>query len=134
MDASEQGLAELLKRARLALANAHAPYSNFEVGAAVRDEWGRIHVGVNVENVSYGLTICAERAAIFAAVASGARRVTAVAVTARRLHPISPCGACRQVILEFADAATPVASDDEHGNLVVTSAGALLPGAFLELG
>jgi cytidine deaminase len=123
-------LAELLARARSALANAYAPYSDFQVAAAVLDDTGRVHVGVNVENASYGLTNCAERVAIGAAIAAGAKRIRAVGVTARRLHPISPCGACRQVIREFADEDTPVASDAEDGSLVVSTAGELLPGSF----
>jgi cytidine deaminase len=127
---SEADLAALLARARSALAHAYAPYSDFQVGAAVIDDAGRVHVGVNVENASYGLTTCAERVAIGAAVAAGARRIRAVAVTARRLHPITPCGACRQVIREFADEDAPVASDAEDGSLVVTTAGELLPGSF----
>jgi len=127
-------LADLVARARAALQHAHAPYSRFPVAAAVLDDQGRIHLGVNVENISYGLTNCAERVAIGSAVAAGAKRILAVGVTAARLHPISPCGACRQVILEFADADVPIASDAEDGSLVVTSAGALLPGPFKDLG
>jgi cytidine deaminase len=124
-------LADLLAHARAALPNAYAPYSDFQVAAAVRDDAGRTHVGVNVENVSYGLAVCAERAAIFTAIAAGARRIEAVAVTSRRLRPISPCGACRQVIREFAAEDAPVASEDADGRLLVTLAGALLPGAFM---
>ena len=112
------------------LPHAHAPYSDFRVAAAVLDEQGRVHLGVNVENASYGLTNCAERVAIGVAVAAGARRILAVGVTAAKLHPITPCGACRQVIREFAAADAPVASDAADGSLVVTTAGALLPGAF----
>jgi cytidine deaminase len=122
-----------VERARAVLPHAHAPYSDFRVAAAVLDDQGRIHLGVNVENASYGLTNCAERVAIGAAVASGARRILAVAVTAAKLHPIAPCGACRQVIREFADAYAPVAIDGLDGSLVVTTAGELLPGAFLSL-
>jgi len=112
------------------LPHAHAPYSDFRVAAAVLDEQGRVHLGVNVENASYGLTNCAERVAVGVAVAAGAKRILAVGVTAAKLHPITPCGACRQVIREFADADAPVASDAADGALVVTTAGALLPGAF----
>ena len=83
---------------------AHAPYSKFRVGAAVADEAGRIHVGCNVENASYGLTVCAERNAVAAAVAAGARRIVAVAVASGSRPPASPCGACRQVLAEFAGA------------------------------
>ena len=83
--------------------NAYAPYSKFHVGAAILLEDGRVFTGCNVENASYGLTICAERNAIFAAVAATAKKpvIAAVAVVNRRGVPCSPCGACRQVIAEF---------------------------------
>jgi cytidine deaminase len=93
----------LLKQARAAMKCAYAPYSKFQVGAAVLLQDGRIFTGCNVENASYGLTICAERNAIFAAVAASARKpaIVAVSVVNRRGVPCSPCGACRQVIAEF---------------------------------
>jgi cytidine deaminase len=93
----------LLQRARIAMKSAYAPYSKFQVGAAVLLGDGRIFTGCNVENASYGLTICAERNAIFAAVAASAKKpaIAAVAVVNRRGVPCSPCGACRQVIAEF---------------------------------
>ena len=120
---------DLTARAIAVQANAYAPYSKFPVGASIRMS-GRVFDGVNVENASYGLTNCAERVAIGVAIAAGAKRIRAVAVTAAKLHPIAPCGACRQVIREFADADAPVASDAEDGTLVVATAGDLLPGAF----
>jgi cytidine deaminase len=93
----------LLKLARAATKRAYAPYSNFQVGAAVLLHDGAIFTGCNVENASYGLTICAERNAIFTAVAATARKpkIAALAVLNRRGAPCSPCGACRQVIAEF---------------------------------
>ena len=102
-DSSARMRENLLKRARAALKCAYAPYSKFQVGAAVLLEDGRIFTGCNVENASYGLTICAERNAIFAVVAASARKpaMVAVAVVNRRGVPCSPCGACRQVIAEF---------------------------------
>ena len=88
---------ELIERAIEMKTAAYAPYSHFQVGAAVLAESGRIYGGANVENASYGATICAERSAIFAAVNAGERKLAAIAVTA------TPCGMCRQVMREFCD-------------------------------
>ena len=92
----------LIEAARAVRANAHAPYSRYHVGAAVRGDSGKIYVGANVENASYGLALCAERNAIAAAVAAGEKRVTAVAVVTATSPPAAPCGMCRQVLAEFA--------------------------------
>ena len=81
--------------------HAHAPYSRFLVGAAVEDETGRIHTGCNVENATYGLTICAERLAVFKAISEGARRFRRVAIAADTPTLTPPCGACRQILWEF---------------------------------
>jgi cytidine deaminase len=91
----------LLRAALDAREHAHAPYSNFRVGAALEDAAGRIHTGCNVENATYGLTMCAERVAIYKAISEGARefRRIAVAADSHRLTP--PCGSCRQLIWEF---------------------------------
>ena len=92
---------ELVTAAWLARERAYAPYSGFAVGAAVLAADGRVFVGCNVENLSYGLTQCAERVAIGAAIAAGACEFLAAAVVADTRQPISPCGACRQVMAEF---------------------------------
>ena len=92
---------ELIRSALDARKNAHAPFSHFLVGAALQDENGRIFTGCNVENSTYGLTICAERVAVFKAVSEGARRFTAVAVAADTDVLTPPCGACRQILWEF---------------------------------
>ena len=92
----------LLEAARFAMKNAHAPYSNFKVGAALRTTAGKIFAGCNVENASYGMTNCAERTAIFSAVAQlGSFEIAEIAVVCEQSVPCAPCGACRQVIYEF---------------------------------
>lgn len=124
-------LSELLERARVAAEAAYAPYSRFRVGAAVL-AGGEIFTGSNIENASYGLTICAERTAIFNAVTKGHRKIEAIAVAcvdaASDASPSSrmPCGACRQVMAEFAPPGTPVVVD----GVGRTSVGELLPAPF----
>ena len=118
---------ELHEIARAAIGNAHAPYSAFPVAAAVRTEGGAVVVGVNVENASYGLTSCAERNAVFAAVSAGHRRLTAVAVHAP-VETAPPCGACRQVLHEFGPEMTVVFPHE--GELVAVPLHDLLPVAF----
>src|SRR4051795_1816873 len=92
---------KLLEAAIEARKNAHAPYSRFLVGAAVEDENGRIHTGCNVENATYGLTVCAERVAVFKAISEGARGFVRIAIAADTEAPTPPCGACRQILWEF---------------------------------
>jgi cytidine deaminase len=94
-------VSDLVTRAREAMRNAYAPYSQFRVGAAIETADGRVFVGCNVESASYGLTICAERMALGAAVAAGARALRRVAVTTEVDPPAAPCGACRQLLAEF---------------------------------
>ena len=93
--------AELVRRAREVMRNAHAPYSRFHVGAALEAADGRVFVGTNVESASYGLTICAERMALGAAVVGGARNLQRLVVTTDVDPPAAPCGACRQLLAEF---------------------------------
>ena len=93
---------ELLAAARSVLEKAHSPYSGVRVGAALLDSAGEVHLGCNVENASYGLTICAERTAVGRAIAGGAREFVAIAITTNRPKALTPCGACRQVLSEFA--------------------------------
>src|ERR1700704_6332646 len=92
----------LIQAASGARRQAYAPYSNFAVGAAVQCKSGNVFVGSNIENISYGLTICAERIAMGSAVAAGEREFVAIAVVADTTEPIVPCGACRQFLAEFA--------------------------------
>lgn len=108
---------------------AHAPYSGFAVGAAVLDREGGVHVGCNVENASFGLSVCAERHAVAAAVAAGATDLVAIAVVTATDPPASPCGACRQVLAEFGDLKVVLASPE--GLRVETSVADLLPSGFV---
>lgn len=122
-------LPALLRAAAKVRKNAHAPYSNFPVGAAVL-AGGKIFVGCNVENSSFPLGVCAERSAISAAVSAGHLRVDAVAIVAGTERPVPPCGGCRQVLSEFCARTTPVAYSTPGGSPVRTTVGELLPSAF----
>lgn len=123
----------LLQAARQAAENAYAPYSQFPVGAALLTSDGSIISGVNVENVSFGLTICAERSAVASAISQGKREFVGIAVWAtQRPHgAVTPCGACRQVLAEFLKADCPVVmADAETGSVKQLTMKALLPEAF----
>jgi len=122
-------LKRLVTAARHAAGRAYAPYSGFPVGAAVRTTQGKVFSGCNVENASYGLCNCAERAAIFSAVAAGHQRITCVAVYTPTEKPTAPCGACRQVILEFGPAARIISICDGKDRIDTTITD-LLPRAF----
>jgi cytidine deaminase len=91
----------LVEAAIAARGKAHAPFSGFKVGAALEDVAGRIHTGCNIENATYGLTVCAERVAVFKAISEGARQFRRIAVAADTDMPTPPCGACRQILWEF---------------------------------
>jgi cytidine deaminase len=128
MELASATVERLLESARRAQRNAYAPYSRFPVGAAVLAEDGRIFLGCNVENSSFGLTVCAERNAVAAAVVAGARPVAA-AVVANQAN-IVPCGACRQVLAEFgAEMPVILASATQVGH-TLTPLSELLPAAF----
>ena len=123
----------LLQAACRSAENAYAPYSQFPVGAALLTKDGSVVTGVNVENVSYGLTLCAERTAIVKAVAEGHRQFKAIAVWAScRMHgAVTPCGACRQVLAEFLEADCPVImADAQTGQVRQLTMRMLLPEAF----
>ncbi|WP_095590781.1 cytidine deaminase [Actibacterium ureilyticum] len=120
----------LLDQARAVRENAHAPYSNFKVGAAIRSASGRVFVGCNVENVAYPEGTCAEAGAIAAMCAAGEYQIAAVAVIADSPDPVPPCGGCRQKLAEFADGAVVVTLATTDGAQLETTVGDLLPGAF----
>ncbi len=120
---------KLVDAAVQARKNAYAPYSNYRVGAAVMGESGKIYAGTNVENASYGLTICAERAAIFRAVSEGERHLVALAVVTE--NGGYPCGACRQVFAEFAAPDAEIIIATAAGEILdITTLGELFPHAF----
>jgi cytidine deaminase len=126
----DAGMKELVEAAHSVRDNAHAPYSRYHVGAAVRGGSGKIYSGANVENASYGLALCAERSAVAAAISAGEKRIEAVAVETSTSPPAAPCGMCRQVLAEFAGDELPVALTNDKGERQDTTLGALLPHAF----
>lgn len=121
---------ELFEAAREAMAFAHAPYSKFPVGAAIRAEDGKIYKGANIENLSFPQGWCAEPSAISAMVMGGARKITEIAVIAEKLALCPPCGGCRQKIAEFASADTKIYLCDETGVQKVMTMDELLPFSF----
>ena len=121
---------DLKRRARDAARLAYAPYSRFPVGAAVLADDDKVYTGANVENASYSLAMCAERNAIFQAIANGARRIRAVAVYTPTTAVATPCGACRQVIIEFGGDVLVVCCADSTAAERRYSIGELLPQAF----
>ena len=126
-------VSKLLEAARALLPRAVAPYSKFRVAAALEEENGTIYPGVNVESASFGLTICAERNALFGALTRGATRFRRIAVVADHARPVLPCGACRQVLLEHApDLLVLVEGDDGRVEEILLRD--LLPRPFLSWG
>lgn len=132
MSTGHATLDELLTHARNAREHAYAPYSHFHVGAALLTRDGRQFSGCNVENAAYGLCNCAERTALFAAIAAGCKAgdFEALAVIADTPEPVSPCGACRQVMSELCSPDMPVLMSNLRGDIAQTTVATLLPGSF----
>jgi cytidine deaminase len=122
--------AELIEAARKAAEQAYVPYSHFPVGAAVLTSNGQVFSGCNVENASFGLTICAERVAVFTAAAGGHRQIMAIAVSAPGAPGTTPCGACRQVLREFVPSDGMLVLVDGESEIDVVTLAALLPNSF----
>lgn len=120
----------LMKQAIEAREQAYVPYSKFPVGAALEAEDGTVFLGCNIENAAYSMCNCGERTAIFKAVSEGVRKFRAIAVAADTPGPVSPCGACRQVMAELLQPETKVYLTNLKGDVEETSVAALLPGAF----
>ena len=120
---------KLIAAARAVQRRAHAPYSKFRVGAALLTAGGKVYTGVNVENASYGLTICAERAAVCKAVSDGHKKFRAIAVVAPSTS-LSPCGACRQVLAEFGECVVICADSRNPRRVRIHLLSELLPHAF----
>ncbi|MFA2813241.1 cytidine deaminase [Bacillus paranthracis] len=119
-----------IEEANKMLSKAYIPYSKFPVGAALVTKEGKIYTGCNIENASYGLCNCAERTAIFKAVSEGERDFSYLVITGETDGPISPCGACRQVIAEFCDPKMPVLLTNVKGDEKEVTVEQLLPGVF----
>jgi cytidine deaminase len=131
---SKQVQTFLVNAAREAAAHAHCPYSRYPVGAALLTSDGQVYTGCNVENISYGLSSCAERTALFKAVSAGCRNFVALAVAGGEQKAAPPCGACRQVLAEFCPPEMPVIFARLKGGKVTTATlGALLPLSFSSL-
>nr|WP_273752831.1 cytidine deaminase [Leuconostoc mesenteroides] len=124
---------KLVDVANQALNDTYTPYSHFPVGAALLAENGEIFKGVNIENVSFGLTNCAERTAIFTAIAAGQRHFHGLVISGRTDEPIAPCGACRQVMVEFFDPDMPIWLINDQGKEIETNIAELMPGSFNSL-
>ncbi len=120
---------ELIEKAKEVRKNAYAPYSQFKVGAAILTKSGKVYVGANVENSSYGLTLCAERVALYAAITQGERDFVKLAVVSGREDPAVPCGACCQVLCEFSPKLEIICANLE-GDVKKSKLDELLPSSF----
>lgn len=125
---------QLVGWAQEAREKAYVPYSHFKVGSALLDADGQVHLGCNVENAAYGPTNCAERTALFRAIADGKtpRTFRAIAVVGDTPNPITPCGVCRQVLIELCAPDMPVYMANLQGAIIETTVAELLPGAFTQ--
>lgn len=120
----------LIKQAIHTMKHAYIPYSKFPVGAALQTSNGNVYTGVNIENAAYGSSCCAERVAIFSAIAAGERTFTALAVAAHTKRPVPPCGSCRQVMSEFFERKTPIYLVNEQHESSTYTMEDLLPLSF----
>lgn len=127
---TEKEIKKIVEKAIEARERAYTPYSKFKVGAALIDDSGNTHIGANIENGSYGLTNCAERTAIFTAKTSGMNKISVIAIVADTSGPVSPCGACRQVISEFSDEKTVIILANLKHDYKVIDIDELLPYRF----
>ena len=130
LNLTEQEILNYIDEANKLLEKAYVPYSKFPVAALLIDDNGNVHKGVNVENASFGLTLCAERNAITTAVTENMEKIKVLVVTGNTPEPISPCGACRQVIREFSDNDTVIILANKDKKYKITSLEELLPYSF----
>ena len=130
MTLNEKEILDYIDEINLLLEKAYVPYSKFPVAALLIDNNGKKHKGVNVENASFGLTLCAERNAITTAVTENMKKIKVLVVTGNTPEPISPCGACRQVIKEFSDSETVIILANKDKKYKITSLEELLPYSF----
>ena len=130
MTLNEKEILDYIDEINLLLEKAYVPYSKFPVAALLIDNNGKKHSGVNVENASFGLTLCAERNAITTAVTENMKKIKVLVVTGNTPEPISPCGACRQVIREFSDNDTVIILANKDKKYKITSLEELLPYSF----
>ncbi|WP_018932859.1 cytidine deaminase [Gracilibacillus lacisalsi] len=122
---------QLIEEAKKARKKAYVPYSKFKVGAALLDDKGNIFHGCNIENAAYSMTNCGERTALFHAYATGSKKFEMIAVVADTDRPVSPCGACRQVLAELCEPDMKVLLTNLQGDVQETTVRELLPGAFI---